>query len=830
MNVEIQTFLEGHGDTLPPSEPYRNLIAQVRRETNQDNHERFFKRILADFDTPSLPYGLSDIHVDGTILTESRRMLPQDLNERLRSQAKRIGVSLASLCHLAWALVISRTSGQQRIVFGTVLFGRMQASTSSTRALGLFINTLPILVDLSKNSIENCVRETHKYLAELLEHEHAPLSLAQRCSSIPSGTPLFSSLLNYMHNTSSSNETSAIVDMEYLGIQDRTNYPLCISVEDFGNELSLTTQTLQPIEPSRVSHYMQQALENISNALESSVKITTADLEVLPSEERMLQLETWNLTQEIHPDDICIHQLFERQTIRTPGAIAVACEDQSLTYSELNERANSLAHQLIQLGVQPDELVAICVERSLGMIIGILAILKAGGAYIPLDPVHASERLSSILLDASPSILLADSHGATVLQEVDLSNVTMVDPNVIHEGPTVNPYVPTLSSHHLAYVIYTSGSTGRPKGVMVEHRQVTRLFAATNSWYKFKESDVWCLLHSFAFDFSVWEIWGALRYGGKLVIVSQDIIRSPQELCQLIHKQAITVLNMTPSAFKSLTEVDRRDELCYSLRYIIFGGEALAPSILQPWFQTHTHDRPQVVNMYGITETTVHVTYRLMTPEDCSLSSCLIGERIPDLRVYVLDNRGQPLPIGAVGELYVGGAGVARGYLNRPKLTAERFLPDPFTGDNEARMYKTGDLARYLPDGTIVYHGRNDHQVKIRGFRIELGEIESQLNGHPLVTDSVVIAVGEDANKRLVAYVISKSGEQSDEKRDEDKSQFALALRSYLEKELPDYMVPGAFVRLDTFPLTHNGKLDLRALPDPSDEALARQVYEAPQG
>ncbi|KAF9177111.1 hypothetical protein BGZ49_005778, partial [Haplosporangium sp. Z 27] len=218
-----------------------------------------------------------------------------------------------------------------------------------------------------------------------------------------------------------------------------------------------------------------------------------------------------------------------------------------------------------------------------------------------------------------------------------------------------------------------------------------------------------------------------------------------------------------------------------------------------------------------------------MTPEDCFLSSCPIGERIPDLRVYVLDSRGQPLPIGAVGELYVGGAGVARGYLNRPELTAERFLPDPFTGDSETRMYKTGDLACYLPDGTIAYLGRNDHQVKIRGFRIELGEIESRLNGHPLVTDSVVIAVGEGATKRLVAYVISKSGEQSDEKRDEDKTQFALTLRSYLEKELPDYMVPGAFVRMDTFPLTHNGKLDLRALPDPSDEALARQVYEAPQ-
>ncbi|KAL1915186.1 uncharacterized protein VTP21DRAFT_7462 [Calcarisporiella thermophila] len=760
LNAEIQAFLEGHGNTLPPPLPYRNLIAQARLGANPIEQERFFKEMLADIESPTLPYGLTNVHGDGAEVTEARRMLPQELNKLLRSQAKRLGVSLASLCHLAWALVIARTSGQQRVVFGTVLFGRMQVGASSNRAMGLFINTLPIRVDLDERSVEDGVRATHTLLAALLEHEHAPLALAQRCSGVPAGTPLFSSLLNYMHNSMSSDGTPVLSGMEYLGIQDRTNYPLCLSVDDFGNELGLTVQTLQQIEPDRVCGYMQQALESLANALEHTPNASVADLEVLPTEERTLLLQTWNKTQEDYPTGLYLHHLFEQQVSRKPDAIAVVYKDQTLTYSELNARANSLAHHLVKLGVQPDTLVGICVERTPGLIIGILAILKAGGAYVPLDPAHASERLVDIVLDASPSIVMADSCGRAALHGAGLAKLNMVDPSAVFESSTTNPHIPSLSPHHLAYIIYTSGSTGKPKGVMVEHRQVNRLFTATGGWYDFTEHDTWCLLHSFAFDFSVWEIWGALRFGGRLVIISQDIARSPQELYQIICKQSITVLNITPSAFKTITEVHSRDGLRDSLRYVIFGGEALAPAALQAWFLTHAEDKPQVVNMYGITETTVHVTYRRITLEDCSLSSSPIGLRIPDLRTYVLDDHGRPTPIGVVGELYVGGAGVARGYLNRPELTAERFLPDPFAGISEARMYKTGDLARYLPDGNLVYLGRNDHQVKIRGFRIELGEIEARLVEHPQVAEAVVVAIGVEESKRLVAYVIATSDSQ----------------------------------------------------------------------
>ncbi|KAG0195646.1 hypothetical protein BGX28_000923, partial [Mortierella sp. GBA30] len=350
MNLEIQAFLEGRGDTLPSPQPYRNLIAQARLGVSEEEHETFFKEMLADIDSPSLPYGVTDVHGDGTMFTESRRMLPQELTKQLRSQARRLGVSLASLHHLAWAMVIARTSGQQRVVFGTVLFGRMQADTSSSRALGLFINTLPIRVELDGQSVEDSVRAIHALLAALLEHEHASLALAQRCSGVPSGTPLFSSLLNYMYNSMPTDGTPSLSGMESLGMQDRTNYPLCLSVEDFGNELRLTVQVLHPMESDRICGYMQQALDSLASALELTPSASAAHLEILPTEERMLLLQTLNTVQESNPNQHCIHHLFEQQVMRAPDSVAVVHEGQSLTYNDLNARANGLAHHIIKLG------------------------------------------------------------------------------------------------------------------------------------------------------------------------------------------------------------------------------------------------------------------------------------------------------------------------------------------------------------------------------------------------------------------------------------------------------------------------------------------------
>ncbi|MGA7439370.1 MAG: amino acid adenylation domain-containing protein, partial [Luteibacter sp.] len=379
-----------------------------------------------------------------------------------------------------------------------------------------------------------------------------------------------------------------------------------------------------------------------------------------------------------------------------------------------------------------------------------------------------------------------------------------------------------MTSRHLAYVIYTSGSTGTPKGVMVEHAHVARLFEATQHWFRFDANDIWCLFHSFAFDFSVWELWGALRYGGQLVIVPYETARSASAFHELVCGSGVTVLNQTPSAFRGFIAAQADSPRRHRLRRIIFGGEALEPAILKAWYAHNDEAAPLLVNMYGITETTVHVTYRPLGKLDTTSSLSPIGVRIPDLRTYLLDAYAQPVPLGAVGELYIGGAGVARGYLNRPELVAERFLHDPFAGDPAARMYRTGDLGRYAADGTLIYLGRNDHQVKLRGFRIELGEIESCLAEHDAVRNTVVLSHGDDEHRYLVAYVVPKSRFASGD--------ITTELRAHLASRLPAYMVPSGLIMLDELPLTPNGKLDRKALPPPGAGAFARSAYEPPVG
>ncbi|QWA10334.1 amino acid adenylation domain-containing protein [Sodalis ligni] len=582
---------------------------------------------------------------------------------------------------------------------------------------------------------------------------------------------------------------------------------------------------------------MSEHLRILTRSADVDKSLPVARLNLLSGVEDTLLFKTWNVTETSYQTHQCIHHLFEEQAARSPEATALVLEDKALTYSELNAKANRLAHRLIDLGVGPDQRVAICVERSPAMIVGLMAILKAGGAYVPLDPAYPGERLVYILADAVPVLVLADAAGRRALGGA-LQAYTVLDPNETPAGEgtesVINPRVRSLTPNNLAYIIYTSGSTGQPKGVMVEHAQVVRLFDTTHPAYRFEASDVWCLFHSFAFDFSVWELWGALRYGSKLVLVPHAVARSPQAFYQLVCEQGVTVLNQTPSAFKALIEymqpsTDR-------LRYVIFGGEALRPATLRDWYAVRGESAPQLVNMYGITETTVHVTYYPLASSDIQHARSVIGKRLPDLTVYLLDAHGQPVPLGAVGEMHIGGAGVARGYLNRPELTAERFLPDPFAGKPDARMFKSGDLARYLPDGNLVFVGRNDDQVKIRGFRIEPGEIAARLAEHPCIREAVVVAQGAGTDKRLVAYVVTQpeiSGNDiSTSKKAGSEAGLALAgsLRDYLGVRLPDYMMPSAFVRLESLPLTLNGKLDQRALPAPEEEDFVHAAYEAPQG
>jgi amino acid adenylation domain-containing protein len=537
-------------------------------------------------------------------------------------------------------------------------------------------------------------------------------------------------------------------------------------------------------------------------------------LPMLTREERRQLLEDWN-PRASYPAESTLHSLFEAQVERSPDAVAACLGEERLTYRELNKRANRLAHELRERGVGRDVLVGLCLDRGLDLLIGLIGILKAGGAYVPVDLAYPKERITFILADAAVRVIVTDRAFASELPAHN-SHVVLVDAPELALRSSENP-VAVSSADDLAYVIYTSGSTGKPKGVLITHRNAVRLFPATQAWYGFGALDVWTLFHSPAFDFSVWEIWGALLYGGRLVVVPYLVSRSPEAFRALLAREQVTVLNQTPSAFNQLIQADIGTADDLSLRYVIFGGEPLNLRDLAPWFARHGDERPRLINMYGTTETTVFVTYRPLSAADDA--GCEIGVPIPDLQAYILNAQLEPVPVGVAGELLVGGAGVGRGYLNRPELSAARFIASPFAAGE--RLYRTGDLARWRRDGVIEYLGRIDDQVKVRGFRIELGEIEAALKQHAGVREAVVV-VREDVpgDKRLVAYVVGAP----------DAAAQTGELRDLLKRSLPDYMVPTAFVVMAALPLTHNGKLDRKALPAPDmDAARSSGAYVAPR-
>ncbi|TIX52347.1 MAG: amino acid adenylation domain-containing protein, partial [Mesorhizobium sp.] len=832
MHAEVRAVLEGRGHELPAPQPFRNLVAQARLDVDAKAHEQFFRTMLADIDEPTTPFGLSEVYGDGGGVGEAHRMLPQALNDRLREQARRLGVSLASLCHLAWGQVVARSSGREQVVFGTVLFGRMQAGAGADRTMGLFINTLPVRLDLDGTGVAASVRTTHARLSELLAHEHASLALAQRCSGVAAPAPLFGALLNYRHNTPAAMAGSGTADglsgMEWLGDEERTNYPLTLSVEDYGEALGLTAQVAEPVSADRVCGYMQHALEQLTEALEHAPNTPVRELAILPAAERAYLLEELNRTAAAYPSERCIHELFEQQVQKAPEAVALVFEDERLSYGELNARANRLAHHLIGLGVRPDQPVAICLERSPAMVVGLLAILKAGGAYLPLDPAYPCARLRQVVDDAAPRLLLCDAAGRAALGAEALADVSVVDLETVTpawaELPACDPDPRALglTARHLAYVIYTSGSTGTPKGAQNEHRAIINRLIWMQKAYALNATDVVLQKTPFGFDVSAWEFFWTLLEGATLVLAPPAAHKDPDALVNLIISRRITTAHFVPSMLVSFMDTNGVDR-CTSLKRLVCSGEALPASLAQkvqrvlPWTGLH--------NLYGPTEAAIDVT-AWTCPADFDGSVVPIGRPIANTRVYLLDGHGGPVPFGAVGELCIGGAGVARGYLNRPDLTAERFIASPFVDGD--RLYRTGDLARYLPDGNLEFLGRNDEQVKIRGFRIEPGEIAARLCEHAWLREAVVVARQDRAgDKHLVAYVVCAPEAGSD---DDDGGGLAGALRAHLGARLPDYMVPSAFVRLAALPLTPNGKLDRKALPAPADDAYARRSYEAPRG
>ncbi|HGM8523656.1 TPA: pyoverdine non-ribosomal peptide synthetase PvdD, partial [Pseudomonas aeruginosa] len=753
--------------------------------------------------------------------------LSRELVEAVRALAQREGTSSFMLLLASFQALLYRYSGQADIRVGVPIANRNRVETE--RLIGFFVNTQVLKADLDgRMGFDELLAQARQRALEAQAHQDLPfeqLVEALQPERNASHNPLFQVLFNHQSEIRSVTPEVQLEDLRLEGLAwdgQTAQFDLTLDIQEDENGIWASFDYAADLFDASTVERLAGHWRNLLRGIVANPRQRLGELPLLDAPERRQTLSEWNPAQREYAVQGTLQQRFEEQARQRPQAVALILDEQRLSYGELNARANRLAHCLIARGVGADVPVGLALERSLDMLVGLLAILKAGGAYLPLDPAAPEERLAHILDDSGVRLLLTQGHLLERLPRQAGVEVLAID-GLVLDGYAESDPLPTLSADNLAYVIYTSGSTGKPKGTLLTHRNALRLFSATEAWFGFDERDVWTLFHSYAFDFSVWEIFGALLYGGCLVIVPQWVSRSPEDFYRLLCREGVTVLNQTPSAFKQLMAVACSADMATqqpALRYVIFGGEALDLQSLRPWFQRFGDRQPQLVNMYGITETTVHVTYRPVSEADLKGGLVSpIGGTIPDLSWYILDRDLNPVPRGAVGELYIGRAGLARGYLRRPGLSATRFVPNPFPGGAGERLYRTGDLARFQADGNIEYIGRIDHQVKVRGFRIELGEIEAALAGLAGVRDAVVLAHDGVGGTQLVGYVVADSAEDAERLRE--------SLRESLKRHLPDYMVPAHLMLLERMPLTVNGKLDRQALPQP-DASLSQQAYRAP--
>ncbi|QSX79618.1 amino acid adenylation domain-containing protein [Lysobacter solisilvae] len=826
---EIQLLLEGQGDLLPEPVPYRNFIAQAHAVPDAE-HEAYFRQQLADIDEPTAPFGvLAQEH--GTSHEESRIQFSDTLAQQIRDAARQHGVSTAVLFHVGWAQVLAQCSGRDDVVFGTVLSGRMQSSDAADKIVGMFINSLPIRMPLAGMTVTDAVREAYARLGELLAHEQAPLALAQRCSGVPAGLPLFTALLNYrFNNEPGQTSDAAATQAAWQGVRvlsrGRTHgsYPMTMSVEDWGQALGLSVLHMPGIDGERLVRYLEQAMQSLVDALAHTPALPMRQLAVLPPQEREHLLRLSGGDERAWREDVLVHELFEAQARDNPDAVALVCAGQTLTYGELDGRANQLARFLRTLGVKPDQRVAICMERGIEMVVALLGVMKAGGAYVPLDPHAPAERLAGILRTDPPLALLTVLAVEESLPALSLLRVVVVDdePAIARQSAQALDRADGLTPAHLAYVIYTSGSTGMPKGVMVPHQGVVNYLMHASTGYLRDDIRGALVATPLGFDATVTTLLAPWLAGKPVVLLAEESEQCLVQLLEYCRRPEPWLFKLTPAHLDVLSNLAHAAPVATAHRLVV-GGEQLTARTLRR-FRENVLPHAIVVNEYGPTEAVVGCTTFVSDGREPALAGDIvpIGRPIANTRLHILGSAGEPVPVGVVGEIFIGGAGVVRGYLNRPALTEERFVPDPFAADPGARLYRTGDLARWRPDGNIEYLGRNDFQVKIRGFRIELGEIEARLASCAGVRDAVVLARDDAAgDQRLVAYVVPE---------DEQTAVSVVALRDRMLRELPDYMVPNAFVTLAALPLTSNGKVDRKALPAPDQSAVAAREYEAPTG
>ena len=786
----------GKGATPPLRQSYRDYIAWLDRQ-DLSKAEAFWREILKGFTAPtSLVVDHANTQADATseALGESKLQLSAGATDRLQSLSRKHGLTLNTILAGAWALLLNRYSQNDTVVFGATVAGRPPSLPGVEKMVGLLINTLPVRVHVDEQSdLLAWLKVLQAEQAELREYEFSPLVEVQRWSEVGRGRQLFDSLLvfeNYPLDAAALKENLSL-EIDDVQSFDRTNYPLTI-VAIPATELSLQAlydrRRFNADSIERLLGHLRTILESIAEHPSQAL----TEVQLLAPREREQVLVEWNNTARDHQADSCLHEMFEAQVERTPKRIAAVHGGEELTYRELNARANKLAHYLQRRGVGPETRVGVLLERSLDLLVGLLAVLKAGAAYVPLDPEYPQERLGFMLADSGARVLLAQQRLAHLLPAAQAVCVDGERQTIAAES--AENLRSGVSARNLAYVIYTSGSTGRPKGTAIEHRSAAVFSQWARESFAPEAFAGTLALTSICFDLSIFELFVPLHCGGK-VIIARDVLH----LSAVPPAHEITLINTVPSAINELLQLNC---LPPSASIVNLAGEPLQQKLVQQLYERESIK--QVFNLYGPTEDTTYSTCDLMqrdTPE-----SPTIGRPISNTQAYVLDRRGRPLPVGVPGELHLGGLGLARGYLGRPDLTAEKFIPDQFSAEPNARLYRTGDLARFLPDGRIDFLGRIDHQVKIRGYRIELGEVEAVLHEHPAVKTCVVVARAEkNDDQQIVAYVVARNGEQPGH----------LELQNFLRERLLQHMVPAAFVWLDELPLTPNGKINRRALPAP---------------
>ncbi|MDZ7959078.1 MAG: amino acid adenylation domain-containing protein [Aulosira sp. DedQUE10] len=797
-----KVFCQSKNIYLESPRPYRDYIAWLQKQ-NLTQAELFWRNTLKGFTAPT-PLGIKPIaHQQSTEEGEQEIRLSAVTTSALQSLAKQHQLTLNTLVQGAWALLLSRYSGKEDIIFGATVSGRPPGLPKAEAMVGLFINTLPVRVQINSDQfLLPWLKQLLNQQVEARQYEYTPLSDIQKWSDIPPGSPLFNSIVIFENYPIEASLREPDINLEIKNRHgfERTNYPLTVSGVP-GEELLLrmTYQQSDRLDSGTIKRMLGH-LETLLAGMATNPHHCLKDISLLTASEQHQLLEELNNTQVDYLQDQCIHQLFEAQVEKTPNAVAVVFENEQLTYRELNQRANQLAHYLQKLGVGTEVLVGICLERSLEMVIGLLGILKAGGAYVPLDPSYPQERLTFMLENSQTSVLLTQQH---LFEELPNTNkLIFLDSNwqTIAQENIDNP-INNVIADNLAYVIYTSGSTGKPKAAMNTHRGICNRLLWMQDYCQLTAADRVLQKTPFSFDVSVWEFFLPLLTGARLVVAKPQGHQDSNYLAQLIAEQQITTVHFVPSMLQIFLEEPKIDN-CQCLKRVICSGEALPVKLEKLFF---TRFNAELHNLYGPTEAAVDVTY-WACKNNSTTATVPMGSPIANTQIYLLDKHLQSVPLGVAGELYIGGVGVGRGYFNSSDLTAEKFIPDPFSNEPGTRLYKTGDLARYLPDGNIEFLGRIDNQVKIRGFRIELGEIEARLSQHPNVREAVVVVQEDElGEKRLIGYVSAY----------QEQELSVTQLRNFVKEKLPKYMLPSAFVILAALPLTPNGKVDRKSLPTP---------------